>query len=426
MEFLKLFLLKIQSFSKTVIFKNFSALVLLQVGNTLLALLIMPYLINVLGVGNYGLYSFALAISLYLVILTDYGFGFTGVKLISINRGNPEKVSSIFHGIQIIKMGILLVILVVYTLSILFFETLSINKKIYFLSFGILIGQTLVPVWFFQGMERMKFITIINLFIRTSAVVLILIFVKKPDDINLAIAAQAISFSAAGVLSIVLAYREFKLKFIIPKFSIISNLLVTSRHMFFSTISLSLYKNFNVVLLGFLSTTVEVGIYAAAERIIKAVQSLIAPMSQAIYPNISVKFSKLTAKESVKNLKRISTYYLLPLLVIVLVLAIFKDIIVEILGIINVEFTQVYYILIPVILFGSLNYLLGIVGLVNLNKEKWFQKATILGSLINFILCLTLSSKYGAIGSAIALTIAEFSVLLIVIGYLYKLSKLTK
>ena len=215
MEFLKLFLLKIQSFSKTVIFKNFSALVLLQVGNTLLALLIMPYLINVLGVGNYGLYSFALAISLYLVILTDYGFGFTGVKLISINRGNPEKVSSIFHGIQIIKMGILLVILVVYTLSILFFETLSINKKIYFLSFGILIGQTLVPVWFFQGMERMKFITIINLFIRTSAVVLILIFVKKPDDINLAIAAQAISFSAAGVLSIVLAYREFKLKFII-------------------------------------------------------------------------------------------------------------------------------------------------------------------------------------------------------------------
>lgn len=426
MEFLKLISHKIQSFTKTIIFKNFGALMLLQVGNTLLALFIMPYLINVLGVGNYGLYSFALAISLYLVILTDYGFGFTGVKLISVNRDNPEKISSIFHGIQIIKIGLLLGILVLYTVSILFLDTLAVNKELYFLSFGILIGQTLVPVWFFQGMERMKFITIINLIIRVSAVILILIFVKKPEDINFAIAAQAISFTAAGILSIVLAYREFKLKFIIPKFSTISNLLVTSRHMFFSTLSLSLYKNFNVVLLGFLSTNVEVGIYAAAERIIKAVQSLIAPMSQAIYPNLSLKFSKLTAKESVKNLKRISTYYLLPLLLIILVLVIFKDTIVEILGIINVEFTLVYYVLIPVILFGSFNYLLGIVGLVNLNREKWFQKATIVGSLINFTLCLVLSAKYGATGSAIALTVAEFSVLIIVIRYLYKLSKFPK
>jgi O-antigen/teichoic acid export membrane protein len=72
---------KISSLTKTVIFKNFSALIVLQLGNTALGLLIMPYLINILGVGNYGLYSFAFAISMYLVILTDYGFGFTSFGL---------------------------------------------------------------------------------------------------------------------------------------------------------------------------------------------------------------------------------------------------------------------------------------------------------------------------------------------------------
>lgn len=425
-SFLKQFLHKIQSFTKTVIFKNFGALVLLQVGNTLLALLIMPYLIHVLGVGNFGLYSFALALSLYLVILTDYGFGFTGVKLISINRDDRQKVSEIFHSIQIIKTVILVLILALFTVCIFLIDSLAEHKKIYFVSFGVLIGQTIVPVWFFQGMERMKFITIINLIIRTTAVVLIFILVKTPEDVDLAIAAQAISFTAAGVLSIVLAYKEFNLKFVIPKYTQISELLVASRHMFFSTLMLSLYKNFNVVLLGFLSTNVEVGIYAAAERIVKAVQSLIAPMSQAIYPNLSLKFSKLSTQESVQNLKKIATYYLIPLFGVVIGLVVFEGLIAQFLGMNESGFTLVYYVLVPVIIFGSLNYLLGIVGLVNLNKEKWFQRATIAGSLVNFGLCLGLSPKYGAIGSAIALSSAEFIVLAMVIGYLYKLSKFPK
>ena len=114
------------------------------------------------------------------------------------------------------------------------------------------------------------------------------------------------------------------------------------------------------------------------------------------------------------------------LISIIILLLLFKDIIVKVLGVESVEFTPVYYVLTPIILFGSLNYLLGIVGLLNLDKEKWFQNATLAGSIVNLLLCLTLSVTYGAFGSAVALTLAEFSVLIIVIMYLYKLSKFTK
>ena len=105
--------------TKTLVFKNFSALMILQLGNTVLALIIMPYLINALGISKYGLYSFAFAISMYLVIVTDFGFGFTGVKLISVNRNNLNKVSGIFHSIQIIKIIILLILLAFSLLKIL-------------------------------------------------------------------------------------------------------------------------------------------------------------------------------------------------------------------------------------------------------------------------------------------------------------------
>ncbi len=413
---------RIRGFTETIIFKNFSALVLLQISNTVLALILMPYLIQVLGLSNYGLYSFALGLSMYLVIITDYGFGFTGVKLISIHRNNLEKISEIFNSIQIIKSVILLIVLGFFTLAILMLDNLSADKEIYFLSFGILIGQTIVPVWFFHGMERMKLITIINLMIRLGAVVLIFILVREPNDIHLAIISQAISFTVVGVLSVIIAYQKFQLMMVVPKLTRIVKMLVDSRHMFFSTLSLSLYKNFNVVLLGFLTTNFEVGIYAAAERIIKAVYSLIAPMSQAIYPNLSRKFSKFSKQKSVGQLKKIATYYLLPLIVITFIMVFSKGLVMKILGIANQEFILVYYLLIPIVFLGTLNYLLGIVGLVNLDKEKSFQKITIIGSIVNLILCVVYVPDYGASSAAIALTITELLVLIMVIWSLYRMS----
>lgn len=407
--------------TKTLVFKNFSALMILQLGNTVLALIIMPYLINALGISKYGLYSFAFAISMYLVIVTDFGFGFTGVKLISVNRNNLNKVSGIFHSIQIIKIIILLILLVIYSLAILFIETLSENKELFFLSFGILIGQTIIPIWFFQGMEKMKYITVINLSIRLISLILILVFVKQPEDINLAIASQAVGFLFAGVLSLFIAYAKFDLKLSFPKKTDVFHLLSSSKDMFFSSLSLSLYKNFNLIFLGFLSTNTEVGIYSAAEKIIKAAHSLTAPLSQAIYPNMSLKFSELKTNESVSKLLKLSKYYTVPLLGIISLLLLFEDFFIRFLGISDSGFSRVFIVLTPVIFLGSLNYLFGIIGLVNLNKEKNFNKATLTGAAVNLTLCWLLSENYGATGSAIALVIAEFTVLLLVIYFLFKI-----
>ena len=194
--------------------------------------------------------------------------------------------------------------------------------------------------------------------------------------------------------------------------------------MFFSSLSLSVYKNFNVVLLGFLSTTIEVGVYSAAEKIIKAVQSLIAPLSQAIYPNMSLKFSKLKSNESVSKLFGLSKLYLVPLLCIILLLILFENFIIGFLGITNHNFSKVFFVLLPLIVLGSLNYLFGIIGLVNLNKEKLFNRVTITGGILNLILCWFLSENYGAIGAAIAILIAELVVFLLVINYLVKIKNI--
>lgn len=413
---------KLIKISKTSIFKNASALLILQAVNTILPLIIMPYMIKVLGFDGYGVYSFAFAISMYLVIVTDFGFGFTGVKLVSVNRDNSIQLSRIFHSIQIIKLFLVTVVLLIYTFLILFLKQFTDNKLLFFLSFGIVIGQSMIPVWFFHGMEKMKYITVINVLIRTIFALSLLYFVNSPDDIELAIFAQSFSFLFAGLSSIIIVYQKFKLPLVLPKFSFLYRLFIDSRHMYFSTLSISMYTNANIIILGFYTGNTEVGVYAAVEKIIRAVQSLMSPISQALFPHISKDFAEISINKAIRKIYKISKYYLIILIIISIALILVLPFVRNLLDIDQEGFIKVFYMMLPIVTIGSLNYLMGVVGLVNLNKDKLFSRATFIGGIFNVILCFVFVKMYGALGVAFSLTIAELVTLVFIISCFHRLN----
>src|SRR5690554_6037335 len=56
------------------------------------------------------------------------------------------------------------------------------DYTLYVYSFLTVIGQALFPVWFFQGLEEMRYITIINVVSKLLSVILIFIFVTSQGD----------------------------------------------------------------------------------------------------------------------------------------------------------------------------------------------------------------------------------------------------
>lgn len=270
-----------------ILVENFAFLMILQVVNYVLPLITVPYLVRVLGPEKFGLIAFAQAFVQYFILLTDYGFNFSAPKDISVNRNDKTAVTEIFNTIFVIKtaaLGIAFLLLGAIVFSLSKFHA---DLPIYFITFSGVIGNVLFPVWLFQGMERMKYITYLNLVSRAIFTAAIFIFVVKSDDYLYVPLLTATGSIVSGVLAFGIALKTFGITFRIPKLQSVLRELRSGWNIFLSNIAISLYTTSNVFILGLFTGNTIVGYYSAGEKIIRAAQGLLLPVSQTIYPHIS-------------------------------------------------------------------------------------------------------------------------------------------
>jgi len=159
--------------------QNFTSLSILQIANFLFPLIVLPYVVRVLGPAKYGLINFAAAFIAYFNLISDYGFNLSGTKEISIIRDDKEKLSKTFSTIITIKLLLSIFSFLIFIPIVYFVPFFKNNWEVYVLSYGFVIGGVLFPSWFYQGMEQMKYITIIQVVIRSIVTALIFVLIKK-------------------------------------------------------------------------------------------------------------------------------------------------------------------------------------------------------------------------------------------------------
>jgi len=285
---------------KKIVMENFVSLSTLQAINYLLPILILPYLFRALGPEKFGLIAFAQAFVQYFMIITDYGFSLSATRQISLCRLKKDKVCRIFSSVMAVKFILAIASLLLLLLVIYFVPKFKKDWLVYALSFGAVLGNTLFPVWFFQGREKMVYITSINAIGGLIYAVCIFIFINGPDDYLYVPLLTSVFALLNGVIALFIAFRKFELKFILNGYADIQQEFIKGWNIFVSVVAINAYTATRIFAVGLLTNNTITGFYSIAERIANFIQTFpLDSLSQAVYPRINKIFAKSRHKAEV-------------------------------------------------------------------------------------------------------------------------------
>jgi len=379
----------------------------LQGANYVLPLITLPYLVRVLGPGKFGLLAFAQAFTQYFVILTDYGFNLTATRQIAIHRDDTKKVSEIFSVVMIIKFALMVVSFLLMAAIVLAVPMFHADWRVYFLTFLMVLGNVLFPVWFFQGMERMKYITVLNISAKFIAVVAIFVFVQKQSDYLIAAGIQSGGFVIAGLLGLFSLRRVAPLRSAFPSWRAIVETLREGWHVFISTGAISLYTSSNTFILGLVTNTVTVGYFSAADKLVRAVQGILTPVSQAIYPHINALARQSREAALTFITKSLKWLGLVSLMGSVLLFIAAEPLVMLVLG---SQYAASIALLrwmafLPFII--AMSNVFGMQTMLTFGMDRLVGRILLLAGLINLTIIVPLVCALGPAGAAISLLIPE-------------------
>ena len=387
--------------------KNIISLFTLQGVNYILPLLTIRYLVRVLGLEYFGLLAFATAFIMYFMVLTDYGFNLSATNQIAINKENKQKINEIFVSVLTIKfiLGIVGFFLMITIVSLM--PKYKNDLDVFIFTYGMVFGQAFIPLWLFQGLETMKYMTYFNILAKFITTGSIFIFVQEQNDYFLVPVLTSLGFMIAGLLSLYWAFRKFKMKFYIPSKQQLMMQLNDGWHVFINNVFVNLYSTTNTVILGFLTTNTVVGYYSLAEKIVGAISGLFVPITQALYPYMSSVFKE--SKNKFRNIFTKTTLIFTTIsLIFIALLYFFGDKVVQLIsGEENFAVVSILMIISISILTSPLGTFFTQMFIIK-NETKLFLRVVQFTFITNMILVLPMIYFFEALGLAYTVLISQF------------------
>lgn len=392
---------------RKVVMKNVASLSALQALTYLLPAIILPYLFRVIGPEKFGLVAFAQAFVQYFMILTDYGFSISATKEISLCRHDHAEVSRVFSTVMTVKIALAFLSLLMMGVIVYFVPRFRSDWLVYVFSFGAVVGNTLFPVWFFQGTEKMKHIADLNIMGGIIQALLIFLFVREPQDyLMVPLATSAVSLSI-GIMGQYTVFRRFRVAFKFEGYQNIRQQLKAGWDIFISIVAINAYTTTRVFTVGLLTNNTITGFYSIAERVANVCQTFpLSSFSQAIFPRISKIFHKNKAK-AFKLMQRMQQIVIMISLIALPLIIVFSPLVVKV--VCGGDYPQVVLplrLLLFSVFFVSANAF-RVQFLLVCGKTYIYSRIHVVMAMIGLPLIFLLVSSFSYLGAAIATVAIE-------------------
>jgi polysaccharide transporter, PST family len=400
-----------------VLLRNFAALSIVQAASYVLPLISVPYLVRTLGADRFGAIAFAQAFVQYFAILTDYGFGFSATRAVSVSREAPQRIAGIYWNVCLIKLGLMTGGFIVMAALLVIVPVFRADWSLYCVSYLSVLGSALFPIWLFQGLESMAVVAVLTVGARMLCLAGIFLLVKRPDDYLIAAGLQAGAMPIAGIIATWLLFTTMQIplrRVGLPGRKELLATLADGWEIFLSMTAISLYTGSNIFVLGLIETKTAVGYYAMADKLIRAAIGLMQPLSQALYPRMSYLFSR-DVSGALQRLKAVAVPASLAGLALTLVLLETAGLVVRILyGDAAAPAADVLRIMAFVPLMVLLSNLLGVQMLFHLGRQRPVSRFQIATGVVSCAALVPMIGYWGVAGCAVNYLLSETA---IVVGF---------
>jgi polysaccharide transporter, PST family len=267
--------------------ENILALSVLQALNYVVPLATVPYLVRVLGPAHFGMLAFAQALVAYFDLLTNYGFNLSATRAIACLRHDPEALAAAFWRTMYARIALLLASAAILAMLVASVPRFRAMPMLYAGAFLTVAGSVAFPVWFFQGIERMRLITVAHASARLLTIPALILLVRSPHDVVRAAIIQGSVPVFASALLLPAAWKVIRGRPPRPRLGQIFGALGEGWHVFLAQSGLAMNLSTTTVILGLVAGNAEVGYYSAADKVIRAVTSMLGPIAQALYPHLN-------------------------------------------------------------------------------------------------------------------------------------------
>lgn len=390
--------------------KNLLALVGWQVAQYIIPLATLPYLARTLGPAVFGQISMAVGIVAYILVITEWGFALTATQMVAQHRHDRDKLFEIFYETIAAKLALSIPALVSGAAFVYFTPQMHALFPIFIVVSMQVISGAFTSNWLLQGVEDMLGFTWASFVGRAIVVPLTFLFVHSEHDAIIAVGLQTLGTGLTAAISLWFSSRYLKMRKFDVSTSRVWAHMTSGWDVFVSQIAATLYAQSNVIVVGLISGDLQAGFYGSGERIRRAAQGILTPVSMLLYPKISglaatdrASALRLAGKGLLIQLATSSVISLLmlsgaPLMVSVLLGAGFQDAV------------PVVRVLAIVPMLVAISNAFGVQIMIPFGHKRAVAKIILTAGIANITIVIPLAAFLGALGGAIALVTAELVV----------------
>lgn len=352
-------------------------------------LISFPYVSKILGVENIGKYNFANSFIVYFILIAGLGISTYSIREGARIRECKEELEKFVAQMVTVNFIAMIISYGLLFMCLTFVHELQEYRELIIILSTQILFTTLGVEWIFSIFEDYLFITIRSIFAQLISLLLLFVFVKTKEDVNVYAIITALASAGSGIFNYFRAKKYVKIR--------LTNKLNLAKHfksimvMFAMAVSVKIYVSSDVVILGLMSGDYAVGIYSVSSKVYTIVKSLLSSILIVSIPRLSM----LLGQNKVQQFKAVANdvyntlmSILLPAMIGIVLLR--KQIIILISDETFVSANVSLAILTIALLFCFGAWFWAQCVLIPYKRETFVFKATFISAIINIVLNIIL------------------------------------